>query len=385
MAIKIGEILLRRGLITVDGLNRALTMHRRSGARLGVCLVRLGYVDEDSLAAALGEQLGVPVAPADALDDVPAFVIARVPQQVAEAHNIVPIRVEGREVHVCLADPQNLSRLDEIAFTLGCRIRPFLATEPAIERALARYYKKSQDWNKDGNQDGNQGGKWKEALNRTGEWRTEQTGSWHFNLEENPPPLPVVEAEVPMVEPDALLPRAVVEAAPSDPYERLAAVLSREDLVAALSDFFGRLFMNLCVVEVVTGGARCVALRRDGQPCALSADSDPISIEGAGWLIELLAHPQIVVRRQIADLHLQDLLRAHGIASSHVAVVPVFDYGRLKYVLLAQGLGADDVKGIFGELKPYLSALSEAMRLISLRELIRRRARRPGPALDVDR
>jgi hypothetical protein len=371
MAIKIGEILLRRGLITVDGLNRALTMHRRSGARLGVCLVRLGYVDEDSLAAALGEQLGVPVAPADALEDVPSFVIDRVPKQVAEAHNIVPIRVEGREVHVCLADPQNLSRLDEIAFTLGCRIRPFLATELAIERALARYYKRED------------GKKWNEALNRTGEWRIEQTGSWRFNLEENPPPLPVVEAEVPMVEPDALLPRAVVELAPSDPYERLAAVLSREDLVAALSDFFGRLFMNLCVVEVVTGGARCVALRRDGHACVLAADPEPISIEGAGWLIELLAHPQIVVRQHITDLHLQDLLHTHGIASSQVAVVPVFDYGRLKYVLLAQGLGADDVKGIFGELKPYLSALSEAMRLISLRELIRRRARRPAPAMDL--
>jgi hypothetical protein len=371
MAIKIGEILLRRGLITVEGLNRALTMHRRSGARLGVCLVRLGYVDEESLAVALGEQLGVPVAPLDALDDVPSYVIDRVPQQVAEAHNIVPIRVDGREVHVCLADPQNLSRLDEIAFTLGCRIRPFLATEPAIERALLRYYKKPED------------GKWNEALNRTGEWRTEQTGSWRFTLEENPPPLPVVEAELPMVEPDALLPHIVAQPAPEDPYERLSAVLSREDLVGAMSDFFGRLFMNLCVLEVVTGGARCVALRRDGRP--LAADPEPISIEGAGWLIELLAHPQIVVRHQIGDPHLHELLRTQGITPAQVAVVPVFDYGRLKYVLLAQGLSADDIKGIFGELKPYLGALSEAMRLISLRELIRKRARRPSPGATATR
>jgi hypothetical protein len=372
MAIKIGDILLRRGLITVEALNRALTMHRRSGARLGVCLVRLGYVNEDTLAEALGEQLGVPVAPANALEDVPPHIIERVPRQVAEAHNIVPIRVEGREVHVCLADPQNLSRLDEIAFTLGCRIRPFLATEPAIERALARYYAPPPDT-------------WKEALVQTGEWRVEQTGSWRYNLGENPPPLPVVEAELPPPPPPAPPPPPVLQPPPSvasltDPYERLASVLSREDMVAAMGAFFGHLFANLCVLEVASGGARCVALRRDGhdQPCP--ANADPIVIDGSTWLTELLAHPQVVLRQRVSDPNLQQLLEGLGQRAVLVTQVPVFDYGRLRYVLLGQGLNADEVKGIFGELKPYLTALSEAMRMIGLRDLIRRRARRPAAA-----
>jgi hypothetical protein len=361
MVIKIGEILLKRGMITLDALNRALTMHRRSGARLGVCLVRMGYVDEEALASALGEQLGVPVAPSSALDDVPPSVIERVPRQVAEAHSIVPIRVDGREVHVCLADPQNLSRLDEIAFTLGCRIRPFLATEMAIDRALKRYYTKGTDV-------------WDEALSQTGEWRVEQTGSWRIAIEQNPPPLPVVEAEV------ALVVEAEVEALPDadDPYERLAAVQTRADMVAAMSAYFGRLFANLCLLEVVPGGTRCVGLRRADQEYTPSDATT--SVEGAGWLKELLARPQVVLRQKVSDPHLHLLLEGLGLSPTLVAVVPVFDYGRLEFVLLGQGLGADELKGIFGELKPYLASVSETMRMLALRDLIRKRARRSAAA-----
>jgi len=359
---KIGEILLQHGLINIEQLNRALTMHRRSGARLGVCLVRLGYVDEDTLARALGGQLGIPVAAPAALDDVPQHVIERVPRQVARAHNLVPIAVEGREVHVCLADPQNLIRLDEIAFTLGCRIRPFLATELAIERALARYYGDGPDV-------------WEGALGGTAEWRVERTGSWRMPLLQSPPPLVVVEGELARPEPPLPETPPPAPSIPDDPYERLAAVQSRPELVAAMAHFFARHFGQLCITEVVAGGVRCVAVRSDGT-VTLPPAGPLVSVEGATWLRELLAHPQIIVRQSVSDPNLRALLEGLGLPATAVAVVPVFDYGRLCYVLLGIGLGADEVKQVFGELKPYLTALSEALRMMGLREHIRKRARR---------
>jgi Type II secretion system (T2SS), protein E, N-terminal domain len=371
MAIKIGEVLIQRGLITADQLRRALAMHGRSGARLGVCLVRLGYIDEQALAIALGEQLGVPIAPANSLDDVPPEVIDRVPRQVAEAHSIVPIRVQGREVHVCLADPQNLSRLDEIAFTLGCRIRPYLATELAIERALVRYYGKTVD-------------AWQEAVKATGEWRLEQTGSRSVGVDLHPAPVEVVEAEMEIITtaiPFLAKPAPAPEPPPArpdadDPYEQLASVLTRADLVAAMAGFFGQVFANFCVLEIVTGGARCVALRRDGQLRPSSPTASLLPLAGAGWLRELLARPQIILRQEIVDTHLRELLEGLGQRPALISVVPVFDYGRLQYVLFGQGLTENEVKAIFGELKPYLAAVSEAMRMIALRDLIRKRARR---------
>src|SRR4051812_3535937 len=140
MPLRIGELLLQTGIISADQLQRALVEQRSSGSRLGVCLVRLGFVDEDTLALALSKQLRIPLVPPGALETIAPEVIARVPRAVAVKHNLVPIGVHGKEVHVCLADPQNLTRLDDIAFALGGAVRPFLATELLLERALTRYY-----------------------------------------------------------------------------------------------------------------------------------------------------------------------------------------------------------------------------------------------------
>jgi hypothetical protein len=165
-----------------------------------------------------------------------------------------------------------------------------------------------------------------------------------------------------------------VVAAP-DPYERLAAVQNREDLVSAMSAFFGRLFPHLCVLEIGSDGARCVALRRDHEDRQRPDAAVTIGVEGAHWLRELLARPQIIMRERLSDDHLRGLLEGLGLRPALVSVIPVFDYGRLRYVLLGLGLTDDQLKGVFGEVKPYLTAVSEALRMIGLRDGIRKRAR----------
>src|SRR5216110_3298410 len=99
MALRIGEILVRRGLISREQLDRALATQRRWGVRVGVCLVRLGFIEEEALASSLNEQLGVPLAGPTVLDAIPSEVIARVPAQVALNHRLIPIRVEGSLIH----------------------------------------------------------------------------------------------------------------------------------------------------------------------------------------------------------------------------------------------------------------------------------------------
>jgi hypothetical protein len=189
MALRIGEILVQRGLISREQLDRGLTTQRRWGVRVGVCLVRLGFIDEQTLAVSLHEQLGIPLAGASALDAVPAPVIARVPPQVALKHRLIPIRVEGNEVHVCLADPQNLLRLDDIAFILGSPIRPYLATELQIDRALARYYPGPTPWEAMVDPDSGELDLDK-ALDAAHQWRGDRPASPAINPAPSPPPAP---------------------------------------------------------------------------------------------------------------------------------------------------------------------------------------------------
>ena len=53
---KLGDILVRDGLITADQLKRALAEQRSSGMRLGYTLVKLGFIDETEITKMLARQ-----------------------------------------------------------------------------------------------------------------------------------------------------------------------------------------------------------------------------------------------------------------------------------------------------------------------------------------
>ena len=55
----LGELLLHKGLVTADELDRALTEQEQTGRLLGAILVERGYVSGPALAVALAEQYGV--------------------------------------------------------------------------------------------------------------------------------------------------------------------------------------------------------------------------------------------------------------------------------------------------------------------------------------
>jgi hypothetical protein len=55
----LGELLLKKGLVTQDELDLALTEQAESGRLLGAILVERGYVSGPALAVALAEQYGV--------------------------------------------------------------------------------------------------------------------------------------------------------------------------------------------------------------------------------------------------------------------------------------------------------------------------------------
>ena len=60
MAVKLGEMLLKAGLISQKQLEEALEAQRENGEKLGFNLIRLGYVKEDDITQLLSEQYGVP-------------------------------------------------------------------------------------------------------------------------------------------------------------------------------------------------------------------------------------------------------------------------------------------------------------------------------------
>ena len=103
---KVGEILLDMGAVTAAQLARALILQRRLSARLGDVLLRRGLVSEDVLADALGRQRGMGragPAPTGAAADALA---RRLPVEVATRFRALPWSRAGGLTVIATARPE---------------------------------------------------------------------------------------------------------------------------------------------------------------------------------------------------------------------------------------------------------------------------------------
>jgi type IV pilus assembly protein PilB len=139
MALKLGEMLLKAGLITQDQLQEALTAQRQSGEKLGFSLVNLGYVKEDEITHLLSEQYGVPSINLRHFE-IDESVINLIPSEVSQKYLVVPVNRTGATLTIAMADPTNVFAMDDIKFMTGYNVEPVVASEMAIREAIDQYY-----------------------------------------------------------------------------------------------------------------------------------------------------------------------------------------------------------------------------------------------------
>ncbi len=139
MAVRIGELLLKEQRITADQLREALACQQRDGGKIGLNLIRLGYVREDEITALLSRQYGVPSIALEQFEVDPA-VIKLLPAETAQKYQVVPLARTGATLTIAMTDPTNVFALDDIKFMTGYHVEPVVASESAVLAALDRYY-----------------------------------------------------------------------------------------------------------------------------------------------------------------------------------------------------------------------------------------------------
>jgi type IV pilus assembly protein PilB len=140
---RVGEMLVREGLITRDQLNLALQDQRESGTRLGYSLVALGFVKEIDLTRTLARQYHMPAVDLTNFEVDPR--IARlIPSEMASKHLVLPLKRDGRTLTVAMADPTSTGVLDDLKFITRCDIFPVIAGEYTIRNAIERYYESNE-------------------------------------------------------------------------------------------------------------------------------------------------------------------------------------------------------------------------------------------------
>src|SRR6266571_755374 len=139
---KLGELLVREGLITQDQLKKALLEQKNTGMRLGYNLVKLGFVEETEISKMLARQYRMPAVDLSRFEVDPK-ILKLLPPDVAIKHTILPLKREGRTLTVAITDPNNVTAIENIKFITRCDVFPVIAGEYTLRNAIERYYQQS--------------------------------------------------------------------------------------------------------------------------------------------------------------------------------------------------------------------------------------------------
>src|SRR3954447_14743514 len=138
---RLGELLVRENLISLSQLQKAQEEQRKTGARLGYSLTKLGILDEQELTSFLSKQYGVPSINLGDFEISPD-VLQLVPAELAKRHQLLPVNRAGATLIVAMSDPSNIYAIDDLKFRTGLNIEVVVASEVAVDEAITRYYER---------------------------------------------------------------------------------------------------------------------------------------------------------------------------------------------------------------------------------------------------
>ncbi|MCK6587859.1 MAG: type IV-A pilus assembly ATPase PilB [Polyangiaceae bacterium] len=132
---RLGELLVREKLISLQQLRQAQEEQRKSGTNLGNALAKLGYISDEKITSFLSAQYRVPAINLEEYELDPD-VVRLVPKEICQKHRIVPLSRSGTALVVAMADPTNLTAMDDIKFLTGLTVEPVVASETHILAAI---------------------------------------------------------------------------------------------------------------------------------------------------------------------------------------------------------------------------------------------------------
>jgi len=142
---KLGQILLKEGLVTEEQMEKAINIQQKEGTRLGETLINLGIVTEKDIVIAMAKQLSIPYAsyakgllkPAENQD-----LAKLVPEDYARRNMLLPISKHMSSMTVAFMDPLDLITIDNLKRMTNCDINPIIATKTDLQRAIDEFYGK---------------------------------------------------------------------------------------------------------------------------------------------------------------------------------------------------------------------------------------------------
>jgi type II secretory ATPase GspE/PulE/Tfp pilus assembly ATPase PilB-like protein/FixJ family two-component response regulator/RNA polymerase subunit RPABC4/transcription elongation factor Spt4 len=135
----LGTHLVRHGHIQQDELEKALRIQKKTKKILPKILVDLDMIDEASIIKVVESTCQISrVCPNEF--QVPKALAALIPKEVCEKNILVPLKKNGSNLIVAMADPTDYNKLDDLKFITGLTIQPVITTQKEIIQKLVDIY-----------------------------------------------------------------------------------------------------------------------------------------------------------------------------------------------------------------------------------------------------
>lgn len=143
--LKLGEILIKEGIITQGQLDEVIKIQAKEGGRLGEILLKLGFATEEDVVIALGKQLNLPYVSMGAgllkpsadqnLDNL-------VSKEFAIKNLVLPLSKNLNSLTCAITDPLDIILIDNLRKMTNCEINPVVATKSEVLKAIDDFYGK---------------------------------------------------------------------------------------------------------------------------------------------------------------------------------------------------------------------------------------------------
>ena len=141
---RLGDLLIREGLLTRENLAKALQEQSQSpGQRLGLTLVKLGMVPETEIVRMLARQYRMPAVDLSRFE-VDTRLLKLIPAELASKHTVLPLKRDGRQLTVAIADPTAMGVVDDLKFITRYDIVAVLAGEYSMRAAIEKHYEANE-------------------------------------------------------------------------------------------------------------------------------------------------------------------------------------------------------------------------------------------------
>lgn len=136
---RIGEILVDQGYITAKQLDEGLANQKSMKLPLGKALIKLGFIEETKLLDVLAAQLDLQHINLENFKFDQA-ITNLISEEMARSYKVIPLYETNGILTLAMVDPTNLRSLDHIKFKTGKDVEPVIGTEVEILSAIGRAY-----------------------------------------------------------------------------------------------------------------------------------------------------------------------------------------------------------------------------------------------------